>query len=407
MAAMATAQAAAPVLALRPHSSQFHLVPMPSGSALPGRACATGALRAKATSRAQQARCEDIGSQATALRGTASLASAAVALATDAPLAITLLSLGSAAAAAAAAAAAGGAATTGAADTALQEMSDNKSVCDVLSDDTDGLGAELSWQRSAPARCACYYVRIVTRSAVLADGGQSADASLVCACLARGSCTAATFEWDAPPLSEAVVMRGARPPVASRTTGARRSHRASAVFATSGGMASRLDGGAVEAATPTAAEGAEALTALLTHSRANGLPPMRLVFNASTGGAANDADGSPDTAVTACGAAVRDDDDGTAGASASVYVRKDHSLRSLCQVRAATVMRCACSISELLVGVLAADAPIPSQRFFAMYAQAAQPVSIAHAADQLNVKARRIYGARCKEKRPLCFRSAF
>jgi hypothetical protein len=35
----------------------------------------------------------------------------------------------------------------------------------------------------------------------------------------------------------------------------------------------------------------------------------------------------------------------------------------------------------------------PPQRFFALYARAAAPVSIADAATQLDVKARRIYGA--------------
>ncbi len=130
-----------------------------------------------------------------------------------------------------------------------------------------------------------------------------------------------------------LLARELRAVSAPRTAGARRARRASAPFGSaSGGTGAGVCASvrpftappACHLATPTAAEGAEALTALLANARANGLPPTRLFH----GGAGND---------DAAGDEEEEDVGGertgaAGGAPPAVYVRKEHSLRTLCQV---------------------------------------------------------------------------
>jgi hypothetical protein len=221
---------------------------------------------------------------------------------------------------------------------------------------------------------------------------------------ARSESGAAAMECDdaaaAPAAARSAPPRAARVPSAPRTTGTRRSRRVSSA---SGGVAATAAG----AATPTAADGADVLAALLG-SRAAGLPPTRLVFHAP--GAAEAADAEEDADADA--GAGADAAPGGAGADKPAYKRKDHSLRTLCQARrlrlraslsrfaAFPPLRCVSYFRSCVshfpvlprahATLLAA---LPPQRFFSLYAHAAAPVSIADAATQLDVKARRIYGA--------------
>jgi hypothetical protein len=261
----------------------------------------------------------------------------AAALAGDAPVARALLSLGAAAAATATVPAD---VVVAVAAAALEASDAAACAAACVAVDASASQEEIELPHDRCARTERTQHACCGRGALCAAVNTAADATS--GWVSCRSIDGAAMDCDAPACDgDTTRTRSVRAPSAPRTTGSRRPRRVSAALGGSGG---RSVAGAVctapEAATPTAAEGAEALTALMAHSRASGLPPMRLVFPPN-GGAAGEEEGEEEgeqeadeggggltAAPGTTPAAAR------AAAAAGVYVRKEHSLRTLCQVRA-------------------------------------------------------------------------